>query len=827
MKPLTCSRWKTHAVTMGVLLVGASLPVLGGNYEYDWVGGKPGFSGKIILDAPVSPLGGGSAADIISIQVTTPINGTLSYPSAEIGDDAFYGWATYSGQFTWNSQQITSMLVQATDTPNNGGTDYVIELGEDAAVGSGHINRFWTEVYGQIDDDDSGSWQASTGIHVVTAQDLQNALTEAANNGANNTIYLANGYYTGNFNYNSAANTSLTLMPEPSVTNPAITLDGAAGGRDLNITCTGSSGDVTVSGMTFVRNCGNSQIGALRIGASSGGTITVTNCQFLVLSNSEGMGLEITSGLYTVISNCTAIGKQPNGNDGTGIYITGVTGTNVIENSTFSGNYGHGLAVVASAILTVSNVIAQSNADYGIYANGPSFISVMNNVLTANAEGANLSASAALNLISNLFTSNTYSGGAAVSTGYQGTAVITGNTFYENSSIYGGGLSASASTLFVTNNAFLDNSTWNTSYAPPGAAELSADYGLVSGNTFTGNTSVYHGALEVAGSTLTISNNSFDANQCNNQGGAIYAYGVPALLVTANRFTGNTCGGSGGAICVDEGEPTIIGNTFQRNSSAYGGGAIYANTDDATITDNLIVNNSQSGASYEGGGIYVAPSLASSMIYVINNTLFGNTSAGGGGGLAIQNTQTSGTQAFYVFNNIIWGNSSASGAGSDVYLTGGGSPSELECNDYDSSYGVWTIAQSNVDVSPQFFNPVAGDFHFPSTSLCWGAGTANAPSLPANDLDGNPRLANASVDMGCYELTTNVFHPADTNQAWTITAGEFAAYAAAWKSGQGWSNAPPNPIPANYVTRAGFLMTNGGAYYNDGSTRPVNWKIQP
>ena len=49
-------------------------------------------------------------------------------------------------------------------------------------------------------------------FHVATAQDLQNALTLAAANGANNTIYLTNGYYIGNFNYNSSAGHSLTVI---------------------------------------------------------------------------------------------------------------------------------------------------------------------------------------------------------------------------------------------------------------------------------------------------------------------------------------------------------------------------------------------------------------------------------------------------------------------------------------------------------------------------------------------------------------------------------------------------------------------------------------
>jgi hypothetical protein len=88
------------------------------------------------------------------------------------------------------------------------------------------------------------------------------------------------------------------------------------------------------------------------------------------------------------------------------------------------------------------------------------------------------------------------------------------------------------------------------------------------------------------------------------------------------------------------------------------------------------------------------------------------------------------------------------------------------------------------------------------------------------------------VDLGCYEFSTAATHPADINADFVITSDEFNAYAAAWKAGRTWTNAPssapnPNPIPADYLTRAGYLMTNGGTYHNDGSARPVNWKIGP
>ena len=68
-------------------------------------------------------------------------------------------------------------------------------------------------------------------FHCVTAQDLQNALTLAAANGADDNIYLTNGYYIGNFNFNSTGGHNLTVQAEPHVADTAaIPFSMSAGG---------------------------------------------------------------------------------------------------------------------------------------------------------------------------------------------------------------------------------------------------------------------------------------------------------------------------------------------------------------------------------------------------------------------------------------------------------------------------------------------------------------------------------------------------------------------------------------------------------------------
>ena len=690
-------------------------------------------------------------------------------------------------------------------------------------------------------------------FHVTTPQEFQNALTAAAANGADNNIWLTNGYYTGNFNYNSSAGHSLAVMAEAGLTSTNVTIDGAGGGRDLNISCPSSVGNVTVSNLTFLRHCGSYTIGALRIASSSGGATVVDGCRFLALTNSLGMGLEVASGLNTTLRNCAVIGKGTGTvNDGDGINISGVTGTTLIYSNTVSGNYvGDGADITASAVLTVSNNVFLGNYYHGLYFNPSSGsriaqVWITNNVFNANStngnpsyDGVSINNFGTVNLGGNTFTGNR--GGGAYC--YNGTTVaVSGNTYYANgyyNGYYGGLAVYYVNTATVAGNTFSGNSG---GYGGGGAYFNQVLTNLTVGNTFTGNTNYSSSGgggacfLNIAsGNVNIVSNNTFSANTIFGPGGAVSftsSGGLVSLVV--NTFTGNSCSGNngGGAVYYNGSGSSpctnsIIANTFSQNSSAYGGGAVYI-TGNSTylpvtliLSDNLIVNNQQTGVGATGGGVFVT---GTSNLFMVNNTVYGNTSAGGGGGTSFQVTGS--VETLNVYNNIIWGNT-ATGTGTDVSLTGSGYNKLFMYNDANGTSGVWNNSLPQLNVDPKFFDPVNGDFHLQPASPCLNAGSNSVAFLPLTDLDGNVRTNNAGqVDLGCYQFNNTATHPADTNGNFVITAAEYTAYAAAWKAGQAWTSGP-YPITANYVTRAGYLMTNGGTYHNDGSGRPVNWKVGP
>lgn len=631
-------------------------------------------------------------------------------------------------------------------------------------------------------------------FHAATAQELQNALTAAAANGEGDTVYVAAGYYTGNFNFNSAEAQSLTVQAESGVANTEVTVDGAGTGRSMNLVATAAA-NLTVRGLTFTRNCVDIDNAGLRL-STSGGDVTVETCRAIGVTSDLGMGIEIAAAKNATVRDCTVTRDATS--QGDGISVSGVTGGVAIDRNVVIGSRtsaGAGVCVYVGSTVPVTvnenNVCSNdtrngfSTACYGIYCSG-GIAALTGNVVNANnGRGIYCSGSATL-------TGNTVSGNSGGGIFCGGTATLTENTVSGNTTFSGGG------GIYVSGTATLTGNT-------------------VSGNTATSGSSgggIYCGGTATL-TANTVSGNGQTSTSSTYGGGGIYCNSTATL--TGNTVTGNEAFGGygGGGICC-QALAYLDRNTLTGNRAKVGGGiAAYGAT--VRIRSNIVAKNTQTTAGYVGGGLYVN---ATALLELVNNTVTENAAAGSGGGCAFQVDGV--TEILHVYNNIIWGNT-ATGNGDDVHLAGSGSRKEFLYNDAHDLYGVWDIASDNIDAAPLFYDAANLNYHLRSGSPCLNAGYNAAPSIPGTDVDGEARIADTTVDIGADEMSNTDPHPADLNNDWVISAAEYTAYAAAWKNDQAWSR-QPNPVPADYVTRAGYLkQLAGGAYRNDGGPKPTCW----
>jgi len=274
-------------------------------------------------------------------------------------------------------------------------------------------------------------------------------------------------------------------------------------------------------------------------------------------------------------------------------------------------------------------------------------------------------------------------------------AVLTNCVLTRNAAAYwaGGAYFGTLNNCLVASNV-----NFNASPAGGGGAYLS----VMSNCTLSGNRAGFGGGAYNA----TLNNCTLAGNSVAGPGGAVYG-GVLNFCTVSNNWA---LGGGGGAWAA-----TLNNCLITSNSTPYSGGG----ANNCTLNNCLVTSNWAQW--YGGGGAYRG---------TLNNcTVVGNSSSIYPGGGANSSALT---------NCIVYYNTAPSGANYSGPLN--------HCCTTPLPGGV-----GNITNAPLFVNPTDGNFHLQASSPCINAGS-NAFAPPGSDLDGNPRIAGGTVDIGAYEV---------------------------------------------------------------------------
>jgi parallel beta-helix repeat protein len=216
---------------------------------------------------------------------------------------------------------------------------------------------------------------------------------------------------------------------------------------------------------------------------------------------------------------------------------------------------------------------------------------------------------------------------------------------------------------------------------------------------------IRNGGIQVfrSSSSTTIANSTI----IGNRGPGIYCDSSSPIVIN-NTITGN---GGSGIYCYSS-SPIVINNTITGNSDS----GIYCGSSSPLIINNTIVGNGAAGTLGDRGAIYCGPGS----LPTIANTIVAFNSSG---------IYRSGSGMASLRHNCVYGNGSFNYSGlSDP-----------------------TGADGNIAVDPGMDGTPYGRTHIQTNSPCVDAGDDSVVEAGWLDMDGQPRVQGAHVDIGADE----------------------------------------------------------------------------